>query len=62
MSVQAQVQLGICDVCLLLDGDERAKPVIYCGACNAYLCEADQGNLTRRAWAASIRAMGGNQR
>ena len=28
----------------------------------AYLCEADQGNLTRRAWAASIRAMGGNQR
>lgn len=37
-----------CDVCFILDGDERQKPVAYCSKCDAYICENCQVDSWRR--------------
>jgi len=46
--------LHVCDVCLLLDGDDSEKPCFYCPACNAFICQADEHQWIRRARAAAI--------
>jgi hypothetical protein len=50
-------QNQVCEVCRLLDNDTRLKPCLYCPACNAWLCQADIGNLARRARAAAKKAV-----
>lgn len=37
-----------CDVCFLLDGDERQKPTIFCPKCDANICEICQVDSWRR--------------
>ena len=49
---------GACEVCELLDSDQRAKRVSWCSLCGAWLCEACRRNPLRRARAAWRKAMG----
>ena len=46
------IEVGQCDVCLLLDSDERLKPVMWCEKCQAYLCDTCRPNAWRRFRAA----------
>ena len=39
----------ICEVCYLLDGDNSTKPCYYCSDCQAWICQSDLSNWTRRA-------------
>jgi hypothetical protein len=48
--------LHICDVCRLLDGNHRQKMCFYCPVCDAWICEDDQHNWSRRG-AASAKAI-----
>lgn len=44
---------GVCDVCLLVDGDRRAdKPISWCERCQAWICDACRRDWIRRgeAW------------
>lgn len=52
--------LGRCDCCWLVDRDGSAKPVQFCGLCQAWLCELCRGNAVRRANAAWLRLRQGN--
>lgn len=48
-----EIAVDACDVCYILDGDERQKPVFYCQSCGAWLCDrciGDVGRRTRAAW------------
>jgi len=41
--------VAICDVCSLMDGDERLKPdVVYCGRCDAWICRDCRNRPFRR--------------
>lgn len=40
-----------CDVCFLVDGDQRQKVCYYCGRCDAWICENCQPNFMRRGHA-----------
>lgn len=51
-------QMAVCDVCRLLDGDARLKPCRFCPGCEAWICQADIGNLARRARAMMKRRLG----
>lgn len=44
----------ICDVCRVLDGDIDPKPCFRCSLCDAWLCEADVSNFSRRLRAAKM--------
>ena len=39
--------VGTCDVCRILDHDERPKKVQYCDFCSANICERDLYNTRR---------------
>ena len=45
-------QIGVCEVCMLLDGNDSAKAVTFCGFCQAWICEWCSRNPARRARAA----------
>lgn len=51
--------MAVCDVCCRLDNDYRQKPCTWCGTCRAWLCQADAGNMARRAKAMMKRAIWG---
>jgi hypothetical protein len=42
-------ELQICDVCRLLDGDEKPKVCFYCSMCDANICQQDSWRWDRRA-------------
>jgi hypothetical protein len=42
------IDINMCDICYLLDKDERLKPGIFCEQCNAFICEWCQPNKWRR--------------
>lgn len=44
-------------MCDLLDGDRSPKPVIYCGFCDAWLCDRCKQDMARRARAAAARVV-----
>lgn len=46
-----------CDVCALVDGDTRAKPVRYCSNCDAYICDRCWPNMFRRGAAMAKRKL-----
>ncbi len=50
--------LGPCEVCAILRGDRRPKPVAWCGLCRAWLCEACRQDWVARAQAALLRKLG----
>lgn len=50
-------QSKVCEVCQLLDNDSRPKWCMYCSMCGAWICQADIGNLARRAQAAAKKAL-----
>lgn len=50
-------QNQVCEVCQLLDNDARLKLCAYCPACRAWICQADIGNLMRRAQAAAKKVL-----
>jgi hypothetical protein len=43
-----ELEVNVCDVCYLLDGDERLKPGSYCHRCNAFICELCAPQTFRR--------------
>lgn len=45
---------GQCDVCLLVDGDESFKLIVWCEDCGAYICKACEEKRMKRAMAATI--------
>jgi hypothetical protein len=45
-----------CEVCRLVDGDERLKLCRYCTECDAWICLMDIERWTRRARAWAVRA------
>ena len=48
-----------CDVCVLLDRDERLKPdVVYCSKCDAWLCPICRASAWRRTLAFIYRRLG----
>ena len=47
------VHVAPCRVCELLDGDRASKPVLFCGMCGAWICDACRPNWIRRARAAT---------
>ena len=47
-----------CDVCLLLDGDQRSKEVTYCSLCDKFMCASCRRNPLRRAAAATALKVG----
>lgn len=49
------IDVGQCDVCYLVDGDERQYPVTWCDRCSAWICERCLPNRTRRARAMFVR-------
>lgn len=49
---------GQCDVCLLCDGDESFKVVVFCGTCDAYICKPCEKNWLKRAEAYFKRKLG----
>lgn len=51
--------MAVCDVCRLLNGDLRQKLCIWCGTCQAWICQADINNKLRRTKAMLKRAIGG---
>jgi hypothetical protein len=51
-----QKQYTVCAVCRILDGDTTRKLCQFCSTCGAWICDADLGNLTRRAKAALVGA------
>lgn len=51
------VLVGMCDVCFLLDGDSRLRPVFWCNSCDAWLCDTCVGDPWRRARAGWKRAV-----
>ena len=53
-------KMGICDVHLLVDDDDRERLVKWCAVCQAYICDECKLNLIKRAQAAIIRARNGN--
>lgn len=50
-------QIHICDVCRLVDYDTARKLCVYCGMCDAFICEQDQSNWPRRLLAAAKRKL-----
>jgi hypothetical protein len=46
-----KLDVNVCDVCLILDGDQRLKPGMYCSKCDAFICEQCQPKTMRRFWA-----------
>ena len=50
----SRVETTICKVCELLDSDTSNKRCFWCEGCKAFICEADWGNLIRRAKAMKI--------
>ena len=51
--------IASCDVCILLDGDERQKPdVVWCQTCQAWLCQPCRMSAWRRWKAAWKRRLG----
>lgn len=46
-----------CDVCRLVDYDTTDKWCLYCGLCDAWICENDLNKYTRRALAAIKRKL-----
>ena len=57
MSAQTQVQIGVCDVCLLVDGDDSAKTVSFCSFCQSWICQRCSQNPIKRARAAGLRKL-----
>jgi hypothetical protein len=45
----------VCDVCRLLDGDLWLKWCVYCSVCDAWICEQDLPQWSRRGAAAALR-------
>jgi hypothetical protein len=43
-----------CDVCRLVDGDQRPKWCFFCPACGAWICEDDASDWGRRARASAL--------
>ena len=43
-----EIEIGPCDVCYLLDGDERQKPVEWCERCQAWICDGCRPRTFRR--------------
>ena len=41
--------VGVCDVCHILDNDERQYPVTWCDRCGAFLCDRCRLDRVRRA-------------
>jgi hypothetical protein len=48
------MEVRVCDVCRLVDGDVREKSCTWCGFCKAWICSADWSNVVRRAKAAAL--------
>lgn len=57
MTTENKIDVGVCDVCMLLDGDQRIKPVTWCRTCESWLCMGCVDNWGRRARAGWKRAM-----
>ena len=43
--------IAMCDVCFLVDGDQRQKVSYYCPKCDAWICENCIPRKVRRAYA-----------
>jgi hypothetical protein len=53
MNANEETSVAACDVCALLDGDERLKAdVVWCQTCQAYLCQPCRFSPWRRFLAA----------
>lgn len=50
-------QIRACDVCRILDFDVEVKLCNYCGLCDAWICQEDQGKWGRRIQAALKRKL-----
>jgi len=55
---QSAVFEGVCDACVLIDGDHMPKFVQYCKICKAWLCDMCRNSPWRRAKAAAKRHLG----
>lgn len=55
----SEMTIATCDVCSLVDGDDRQKPCMYCGKCQAYICESCIPKTLRRAGAMFLRKLKG---
>lgn len=54
---EAETKQGICDVHRLVDEDIGIRKVIYCGVCNAWLCDECVPKLYKRGYAALISSL-----
>lgn len=49
MAIQVQeLQLHVCDVCRLVDGDVTEKLCGFCGMCDSWICKDDTWRWDRR--------------
>lgn len=55
--ISSGLQSTICDVCRLLDYNTERKLCIYCGMCDAFICQEDQNRWDRRIKAAIKRKL-----
>lgn len=53
----ANTELRICDVCKLVDNDNRIKICSYCSLCDAWICQPDIPRLDRRAQAMILKQL-----
>jgi hypothetical protein len=51
------MELHICDVCRLVDGNTTLKECEYCEFCKAWICKADDLRVDRRMLAGMLRAV-----
>ena len=53
---------GPCDICIILDGDDSAKPVKWCNMCGKWRCEPCRNDLLRITRAVALQALDGLKR
>lgn len=49
-----QMEMRVCDVCRVVDGDVTPKECFYCGFCKAWICDNCKWHLPKRAKAMTI--------
>ncbi len=48
------MNIGVCDVCALVKGDQSLKPVHFCHVCKAWICDMCETDWVARAKAAFL--------
>lgn len=48
------LEMRQCDVCYLLEGDQKLKPCSFCGQCGKWICMSCRSSYLRRMFAAAV--------